>query len=554
MSKLCYNLPKKEVIQMNKTFIFGHKKPDSDSVMSAIGLSYLKNKLGDNTEARILGPVSKETAYALDYFNIKTPEYLNDVKLQLKDVNFHKGFLIKETDSIYTGYQYMLREGLTGLPVVKENGTFTGLITIKDLSHTIINENIEDLYTSYDNLMNVLKGEEILRFNNEIIGKLLIAAYRSTTFMQNVKLEKNTILIVGDRHSIIEYAVESGVKLIILAGDSEVKEEHIEIARKNNVNIIRTPYDSYHIAKLVGLTNYIKTMIRSYNPTKFENTEFVDNVIEINNKLKHTNYPIVDKKNKCLGLLKITDLNEKSPKKVILVDHNEKLQSVEGIEESEILEIIDHHNLGSITTTTPINFRNMAVGSTCTIVYTLFKEREVKIPKNIAGALLSGILSDTLILKSPTATPTDVEAVEELSTIAGVDYKKYGLDLLKAGTSLEGMTKEDVLYNDFKLYTVNEKTFAIGQFFTMNFDEIEKEIAEYIHVLDEVAEANNYNLVALYVTDIIKNGSYVIYNTKGKDVMEVAYDNQDIEEGHFVDGCVSRKKHVVPLIMEIFEN
>ena len=538
---------------MKKTFIFGHKKPDTDSVMSAIALSHLKNELGDSTEPRILGAINKETEYALNYFNLKTPEYLNDVKLQLKDVNFHKGFLIKETDSIYNGYQYMLREGLTGLPVVKENGEFKGLITIKDLSHTMINENVDDLYTSYDNLLEVLKAEEIIRFNDEIVGKTLVASYRSTTFMENVKLEKNMILIVGDRHSIIEYAVESGIKLLIISSDAEIKDKHIEIARQNNVNIMRTAYDTYHIAKLLTLTNYIKTMIRSYNPTKFENTEFVDTVIEINNKLKHTNYPIVDKKNKCLGLLRITDLNEKNPKKVILVDHNEKLQSVEGIDEAEILEIIDHHNLGSITTNTPINFRNMAVGSTCTIVYTLYKEREIKIPKHIAGALLSGILSDTLILKSPTATTKDIAAVQELAILADVDYVDYGMSMLKAGTSLAGMTKEDVLYNDFKLYTVNEKTFAVGQFFTMNFEAIEKEINEYIHVLDEVAEANNYKLVTLFVTDIINNGSYVIYNTKGQDIISLAYEKENIKQGQFIRNCVSRKKHVVPMIMDVLE-
>lgn len=539
---------------MAKTFIFGHKKPDTDSVMSAIGLSYLKNIFGENTEPRILGTINKETTFALNYFNIKKPEYLNDVKLQLKDVNYHKGFVIKETDSIYNGYQYMLREGLTGLPVVKENGEFKGLITIKDLSHTMINENIDDLYTSYDNLLEVLKAKEILRYNDEIVGKSLIAAYRSTTFMENVKLDKNMILIVGDRHSIIEYAVESGIKLLIISSDSEIKEKHIEIAKQNKVNIMRSAYDSYHIAKLLTLTNYIKTMIRSYNPTKFENTEFVDTVMEINNKLKHTNYPIVDKKNKCLGLLRITDLNEKNPKKVILVDHNEKLQSVEGLEEARILEIIDHHNLGSITTNTPINFRNMAVGSTCTIVYTLFKEREVEIPKHIAGALLSGILSDTLILKSPTATIKDIAAVQELADLAEVNYIDYGMSMLKAGTSLEGMTKEDVLYNDFKLYTVEDNTFAIGQFFTMNFEEMEKEIDEYIHVLDEVSEANNYCLVALFVTDIVKNGSYIIYNTRGHEILEIAYEKEKITQGHFINNCVSRKKHVVPLIMDVLEN
>ena len=539
---------------MSKTFIFGHKKPDTDSVMSAISLSYLKNKLGDNTVPKVLGDINKETQFALDYFNLKVPEYLNDVKLQLKDIDYHKNFFIRENDSIYSGYQKMLEGGLTGLPVVNEQGYFTGLITIKDLSHVIVNENGDELYTSYENLLHVLKGEEILKFDNEMLGRILVASYRSTTFMQNVKLERDMILIVGDRHSIIEYAVESGVKLIILSGDSEIKDVHIEIAKRNGVNIIRSPYTTYHITRLVSLTNYIKTMVRSYNPTKFENTEFVANVVDINNRLKHTNYPIVDRRNRCLGLLKITDLSEKHPKKVILVDHNEKLQSVEGLEEAEILEIIDHHNLGSITTTSPINFRNMAVGSTCTIVYTLFKEREVDIPREVAGALLSGILSDTLILKSPTATIKDIEAVHELAGIAGVNYKKYGMMLLKAGTSLVGMTKEDVLYNDFKLYTVGEKNFAVGQFFTMNFEEIERDLDQYIHVLDEVALANNYNLVALFVTDIIKNGSYVIFNTKGRDVIELAYSINNIPQGYFISGCVSRKKHVVPMIMPIFEN
>ena len=539
---------------MEKTFIFGHKKPDSDSVMSAIGLSYLKNKLGDSTEPRILGNVNKETKYALDYFGLKEPEYLNDVKLQIKDVNYHKGFLIKDTDSIYDGYQKMLKEGLTGIPVVQQKNAFLGLITIKDLSHMVVNANFEELFTSYSNIMKVLKGEEILRFDDEIVGNILVAAYRSTTFINQVPLSSNDVLIVGDRHSVIEYAVESGVKLVVLSGDSEIKEKHIEIARKNKVNIIRTPYDSYHITRLLPLTNYIKTMIRSYNPTKFEESEYVDTVLDINNKLKHTNYPVVDRKNRCLGLLKIIDLNEKHPKNVILVDHNEKLQSVEGLDEANILEIFDHHNLGSITTSSPINFRNIAVGSTCTIVYTLYKERGVEIPKEIAGALLSGILSDTLILKSPTATPRDREAVEELSRIAEVDYQEYGMNMLKAGTSLDGMTKEDVLYNDFKLYTVNEKTFAIGQFFTMNFDEMKKELEEYVHTLDEVAEANNYDFVALYVTDIIQNGSYVIFNTKGQEVVDVVYGKENLPEGYFVDNCVSRKKHVVPLIMEVFEN
>lgn len=538
---------------MSKTYIFGHKRPDSDATMSAIGLSYLKNKLGEDTEPRVLGDVNKETAFALKYFKFDTPEYLNDVKLQIKDVAYSKNFFINENASIYDAYQYMLQKELTGLPICKDNKELLGLITLKDLSRTIINENIENLYTSYDNIIKVLKGEELNKVDDEIIGKVLVAAYRSTTFISNVKLENDTVLIVGDRHSVIEHAVNKKVKLLIISGDSLIKDEHLEIAKKNNVNVIRTPYDSYHIAKLIGLTNYIKTMLRTYEPTCFEENDFVSNVIEINEKLQHTNYPIVDKDNKCLGLLRMSELNKKEPKRVILVDHNEPLQSAEGINEAEIVEIFDHHALSSLSTSQPINYRNMAVGSTCTIVYTMFKERGVRIPKNIAGALLSGILSDTLILKSPTATAMDETAILDLAKIAGVDYKEYGMEMLKAGTSVEGMTKEQVLYNDFKLFTVGDKKFGVGQFFTMNFDEMKKEMAEYIKVLDNECEKNGYPLMCLYITDIIENGSYVIYNTKGEEYMKMAYDEKDVCEGFFVEGCVSRKKNVVPVIMPIFE-
>ncbi len=538
---------------MNKTFIFGHKRPDTDATMSAIGLSYLKNQLGESTEPRILGNVNKETAYALKYFKIDTPEYLNDVKLQVKDVNYSRDLSINENSSIYDAYQYMIKEDLTGIPVCKNDNHLLGLITLKDLSRVIINENVEDLYTSFDNILNVLKGEVLNRVDDEIIGKLIVAAYRSTTFINKVDLHEDTVLIVGDRHSVIEHAVNNKVKLLIISGNNEIKDEHLKIAKKNKVNVIRTSYDSYHIAKLIGLTNYIKTMIRTYEPTTFEENDFISSVVEINEKLKHTNYPIVDKDNNCLGLLRMRDINDKNPKKVILVDHNEPLQSAEGINEAEIVEIFDHHALSSLSTTQPINYRNMAVGSTSTIVYTLFKERRVKIPKNIAGVLLSGIISDTLILKSPTATPLDAKAVTDLATIAQVDYEKYGMEMLKAGTSVEGMTKEQVIYNDFKLFTVGEKKFGIGQFFTMNFDEIKKEIKEYVEVLDKECEQNNYPLMCLYITDIIENGSYVLYNTKGKEYMRLAYDDKTVEEGFFIEGCVSRKKNVVPVIMPVFE-
>lgn len=539
---------------MDKIFVFGHRKPDTDSVSAAISYANLKKELGFNTEPRILSAINKETKYALDYFKVKEPKYLNDVKLQLKDVNYHKGYFLNEKESTYDSYLYMLKEGLTGVPIVDDNNMYKGIVTIKDLAHAFIDTKVEHLNTSYSNLLEVLHGKEINKVDEEIKGNILAVAYRSTTFITNVKLTSDDILIVGDRHSIIEYAVNSKVKLIILSGDSYIKDEHIKIAKENGVNIIRSSYDTYHIAKLISLSNFIKTMKKSTKDSVyFDEFTYVDDILDINKKLRHTNYPVVDSKTgKCLGLLKITDLDSKNPKKVILVDHNEKKQSAEGLDEAEIMEIVDHHNLGSITTSNPINFRNMAVGSSCTIVYSLYKERNIEIPKKIAGLMLSGIVSDTLILKSPTTTDLDRKAVKELSTIADVNYEEYGLNLIKAGTSLDGMEPTDVLYNDFKLYTVDDKTLGIGQFFTTNFDEISKDLENYLSVLDKEAEANNYSLLALYITDIIKNGSYVLYNRKAKDLMDQAYD-MDFSEGEYLQDCVSRKKNVVPVLMSSFE-
>ncbi len=537
----------------DKIFIFGHKKPDTDAVTSAISLSYLKNKLGMNTEPRVLGELNKETKYALKYFGVNIPEYLNDVKLQLKDIDYHKDFVLKETESIYDGYQYMLKEGLTGIPIATDKRKFVGLITMKDLIRSFISDTDNKLETNYDNLIKVLDGESITKFDDEIKANVLVASYKSTNFINNVKLKDDTALIVGDRHSIIEYAVNSGIKLIVITGGSEIHDEHIEIAKKNHVNIIRTKYDSFHTAKLISLANYIKTMIRSYNTTNFDQNEYIDTVLSVNEKLRHTNYPVVDKDGTCLGLLRITDLNSKHPKKVMLTDHNEKLQTVDGIDEAEILEIVDHHNLGSITTMQPINFRNMAVGSSNTIIYIMYKENGVEIPKNIAGMMLSGILSDTLILKSPTTTDYDRKAVKELSKIAGVNYEDYGMEMLKAGTSLEGMSIDDVLFNDYKLYNVKDINFAVGQFFTMNFDDIKKDLDKYLDVINKTATENNYGLVCLYITDIIKNGSYILYSNNGQNIVDLAY-GKEMHEADFIEGCVSRKKNVIPLIMDALDN
>lgn len=536
---------------MEKIYIFGHKKPDTDSVTSAISLSYLKNKLGFNTEPFILGNLNNETKYVLKYFNVDKPKYLNDVKLQIKDINYDRGCYLNEKSSIYEVYNYMNSKELTGLPIIDDNRHLVGMATLKGIFKELVDSIIRDMNTSYSNIINTISGEEVLKFDDEIKGEVLVASYRSTSFIENVNIDSNSILIVGDRHSIIEYAIENKVKMLIITGGNNMREEHIEAAKKNNVNIIKTNLNTFNVARLIELSNYISSIInKDEKLTTFDENDFINSFVDVSNKLKYTNYPIVNRNNKCYGLLKINDISDKKRKKVILVDHNERAQSVDGLEEAEIVEVIDHHNIGNINTPNPINFRAMHVGCTNTIIYQLYKENKVDIPKHIAGLMLSGIVSDTMLFSSPTTTDMDKEVALSLAKIADVNIDEYGMEMLKAGTSIKGKTKEEILYNDFKEFNVNNKKLGIGQFFTMNFEEIEKDMDEYLKLIENTVKNNDYYMINLYITDIVKKGSYVLYNEGCKTLLENCLNITDLHQGYYLDGIVSRKKQVIPYIMD----
>ena len=277
--------------------------------------------------------------------------------------------------------------------------------------------------------------------------------------------------------------------------------------------------------------------------------ENVSDFAKIAAKTRYSYYPAINEDDECVGILRASDVTYDKKKKVILVDHNSYEQSAVGLDETEILEIVDHHNIGSIGTNMPINFRNMPVGSTNTIIYILYKENNVGIPERIAGLMLSGILSDTLILTSPTTTELDEEAVIYLSSLAGVDYRDYGLNMLKAGSSLKGKSKEEILYTDYKTYPVDDDRIGLGQISTTTPEEILDEKEAYIDLLNSVAEANNYFFVALFITDIINNGSYVLYSTRAGEVLKKVYKNVEIEQGAFLENVVSRKKQILPNIM-----
>lgn len=534
---------------MNKVYIFGHQSPDTDAVTSAISLSHLKNKLGMDTEPRVLGHINKETKYVLDKFGVKEPKYLNDVKLQLKDLDYHKGLFVDENKSIDYVYKFLTEKGVTGTPVVTDGNKYKGIITIKDIAKKLISNDFDKIDSNYSNILETVSGEEVLKFDDEIKGNVLVASYDSDTFISNVNLNSNSILIVGDRQDIIKKAIDDNVKLIVVTGPEKITEENLKLAENNKVNVIKTNIDSFHTSKLICLSNKIGTLLVEDTSKIFRENDYYTDFVEATKKLKHNNYPILNNDAVCLGLIRITEIINKNNKKVMLVDHQEKEQSVIGLDEANILEIVDHHKIGNINTTNPINFRNMTVGSTNTIVYFMYKENNVEIPKEIAGIMLSGLLSDTLCLQSPTTTEIDKKVAEDLALIAGVDYKKYALDMFKAGTSLEGLTKEEVIKSDFKSFPIGDEKMAIGQVFTLDVDRIFDELDTYIEKLEEINNKEGYKFIIIAITDILKNGSYLIFTENAKSVLESIYKLDDIKQGYYVDGLVSRKKQILPSIL-----
>lgn len=542
---------------MDKVYVFGHKMPDTDSVCSAIAMSYFLNNTRDDLEAipRVLGSINNETKFVLERFGVDTPKYLNDVKLQIRDVNYRKDLYVDKCDTIKNAYDLMTANKSSGIPIVdtNNNNKLEGLITLKELARDLIETDRRKLCTSYDNILKVLDGKELLRYDEEIVGNIITATFRSTTFLADVELHNDDILVIGDRHSILEYAIESGVKLIILVANSEIKDVHLEEAKKKKVNIIKTDKSSFDVSNLLSLSNYAISIKTSQAPVTIKDNDFLTDFEDLQSKYAYSNYPVISNDDKCLGMIRITDVSEKTRKKVILVDHNEKNQSVDGLEEAEIIEIIDHHRLGTISTSAPINFRNMSVGSTCTIIFGLFQQYGIMIPDSIAGILLSAILSDTLILKGPTKTDNDVVAVKKLAQQLNIDYEKYGLEMFKAGSSLKDKTIEEIIYQDFKQYNAEDTNIGIGQVFTTNYEEIEQHKDEYIRQLNNIATGNNYDIVCLFVTNIITNGSNVLFNDKAQNTLSLAYDIPDISEGQFLPNIVSRKKQIISAIIDVIE-
>ncbi|MDD2494090.1 MAG: putative manganese-dependent inorganic diphosphatase, partial [Tissierellia bacterium] len=339
---------------MKHNLIFGHKTPDTDSVCGAITLANLKNKINENSKPYILGNINKETEFVLKYFNTPVPDQLCNVKIQVKDLDYDRVKPFTAEQSIHFAYFFMNENKLRTLPIVDDGGYLLGIVTMKDIAMSLINADEKLLNTSYDNIIETLLGAELVRVDDFIDGEIIVAAFEEKTLRETDMINSNSIVIVGDRYDIINYAIEKSVKLIIVTGDLYVPDNLVEKALINKVNIIRTPYLTYYTAKNIPLSKYVNSIMKSKNLTQFKEDDYLDECKEDIENSKHSKFPIISKDNKYLGLLSRNHLINPSRKKVILVDHNEIGQSADGIKQAEILEVIDHHKIGDIKTPIPI--------------------------------------------------------------------------------------------------------------------------------------------------------------------------------------------------------
>ena len=534
---------------MRYNLIFGHKMPDTDSVCSAIALSELKNKLNEPSKAYILGNINKETAFVLKYFNVDVPEILGNVKIQIKDLAFERVEPFTKHQSVHFAYFHMNEYKLRTLPIVDEENNLCGILTMKDIAMSLINTDQQHLCTSYDNIIETLLGKNVLKFDEIIKGNVIVAAFEEETLSKQDIINEDSIVIVGDRYDVIKYAIEARVKLIIVTGDLDVNDDLIEMAVENKVNIISTSYHTYYTAKNISLSKYVDDIMKKNDIMLFSEEDYLNDCKEDIEQSKHSKFPVISKDKKYLGLLSRNHLINPKRKNVILVDHNEMNQSAEGIEEAEISEVIDHHKIGDIKTSIPISFRNTPVGSTNTIIFQMYRESNAEITKDIAGLMLSGIISDTLLFKSPTTTERDRYAVNELLKIVDIDLYKYAMEMFKAGTSLEGKSIEEIIYQDFKKFNLVYKNVGISQVFTLDIKEIMNRKDEFVKLIDNITFDRDYYLLIMAVTDIVNEGSYIFYTSSREKLIKIIFEEESIYQGIYIDKCVSRKKQIVPKVI-----
>lgn len=539
----------------NVVNVIGHKNPDTDSVCSAIAYAELKCKItGKKYAAKCAGQINAETDFVLKRFGVPVPGYVRDVRTQVIDIDVERVQGVDEDISIKKAWEIIKTNMLQTLPIVNSAKKLIGLLTIQDIAKSYMDvydsRIIATARTPFSNIIQTLEGKMLYGNPDERVesGKCLIAA-ANPDLMENY-IEKGDIVILGNRYESQLCAIEMDAKCIIVCDGSMVSLTINRLAQNKGCFIIKTPFDTFTASRLINQSIPIKFFMKSENLLTFGLGEFVDDIREVMAKKRYRDFPILDLNGNYFGMISRRSLLGARKKKLILVDHNEPSQSVDGIEEAELLEIIDHHRIGSIETMAPVFFRNQPLGCTATIIYQMYCEAGVKIPKNIAGLLCSAILSDTLMYRSPTCTETDKRAAEELAAIAGIDAEQYALEMFETGSNLSSKSPEEIFYQDFKKFDVGEKKFGVGQITSMIHSEFDAIKAKLMPYMQKILPDLGISMIFFMLTDIMQESTELLYAGAGaKDLAEAAFHKNGGDDSIVLENIVSRKKQIIPAMM-----
>ena len=540
-----------------KVYVIGHKNPDTDSICSAIAYANLKNKItGEKYIAKRAGEVNGETAYVLDKFQVSVPSLLDNVHLQVKDMDIRHIEGVSGHMSIKDAWARMKDENIKTLPVTRGE-KLEGLITIGDIATSYMevydNNILATARTQYRNIVKTLDGTLIS--GNEhgyfLNGKVVIAA-SSPDLMENF-IEKDDLVILGNRYESQLCAIEMGASCIIVCEGAGVSMTIKKLAQERGCTVITTPYDTYTAARLINQSMPISYFMKTEKLITFDTDDFIDDIKDVMASKRFRHFPVLDKEGKYKGLISRRNLLGARGKNVILVDHNERGQAVDGIENANILELIDHHRLGTVETVGPVFFRNQPLGCTATIIFQMYREQGLEIDKTIAGLLCSAIISDTLLFRSPTCTPMDRAAAVSLAEMAGIK-----LDEFEAGSELKGKSDAEILYLDFKKFSAGKTNFGVGQINSLNAEELGKLKNRMLPFMEKAREDEGLDMIFFMLTNILTETTELLCVGQGAaqvvaDAFHVGDANEELKQTATLPGVVSRKKQLIPALTVTLE-
>lgn len=546
--------------EKRKTIVIGHKNPDTDSICSAICYARLKRELtGEDYVPGRAGQMNEEAQFALNYFGVEPPELIENVKTQVQDIEIRQTAGIDRTLSLKKAWSLMQKNGVVTLPAVSSNGVLEGLITVGDITRTYMNVYDSNLLskakTQYSNIVETLEGALVIGDEKAYFkeGKVLIAA--ANPDMMEYYISPHDLVILGNRYESQLCAIEMDAGCIIVCEGANVSMTICKLAQEHGCTVITTPYDTYTVARLINQSMPIGSFMKTDNLITFDDIDFIDEIKEVMANKRHRDFPVLDKDGKYKGMISRRNLLGAKGKRIILVDHNEKNQAVEGIENADILEILDHHKLGTVATIAPVFFRNQPLGCTATIVYQMYNESNVAIDKETAGLLCSAIISDTLLFRSPTCTEMDRLAALALASKAGIDIDRYAADMFAAGSNLKNKSDAEIFYQDYKRFSAGKVSFGVGQISSLNTGELSRLKERLVPYLKKTHEEQGVDMLFFMLTNILTESSELLCEGTGAEALimnafRLDESTSQAEHGLItLPGVVSRKKQLIPAIM-----